>query len=53
MATFLLCWAVVSVVGTLIALTLINSGKRNSRKAEAELNKVSHDTQIASGQINS
>ena len=53
MATFLLCWAVVSVVGTLIALSLINSGKRNSRRAEAELNKVSHDTQAVAGHINS
>ena len=49
MATFLLCWAVVSVVGTLIALSLINSGKRNSRRAEAALNKVSQDAQDVAG----
>ncbi len=47
MATFLLCWAVVSVLGTVMALTLINSGKRNSRRVEAELEGKSQESQPA------
>lgn len=44
MATFLLCWAVVSVIGTFIALTLINSGKRKNRRIEAALQNARGDS---------
>ncbi|MEA9996740.1 hypothetical protein QN382_23205 [Pseudomonas sp. 10B1] len=36
MLNFFLWWGIVSVIGTFIALSLIQSGKRNSRKADAD-----------------
>lgn len=36
MLNFFLWWGIVSVIGTFIALSLIQSGKRNSRKADAQ-----------------
>jgi hypothetical protein len=45
MATFLLCWALVSVVGTLIALSMIRSGKRHNRRAEDQRQNLSEEAQ--------
>lgn len=46
MATFLLCWAAVSVVGTFIAVSLIRAGKRNSRAVENERQIADRDAQV-------
>jgi hypothetical protein len=48
MATFLMCWALVSVVGTLIALSMIRSGKRHNRRAEDQRQNLSEEAQTPS-----
>jgi hypothetical protein len=45
MVTFFLCWAAMSVVGTFIALSLVWSGKRNSRNAGASSQQSNNETQ--------
>lgn len=45
MVTFFLCWAAMSVVGTFIALSLIWSGKRNSRNAGMRSQQSNNETQ--------
>jgi hypothetical protein len=37
MVIFFLCWGFISLLGTLFALGLIWSGKRNSREADTDL----------------
>jgi hypothetical protein len=46
--TFLLGWCVLSVIGTLIALSLIRTGKR--RQPEAD-HPVPHDTAVTSAAV--
>lgn len=47
MVTFFLCWGFISLLGTLFALGLIWSGKRNSREADTDLPQSSRKTQPA------
>ena len=44
MITFLLGWCVLSVIGTLIALSMIRTGKRRQPEADST---TAHDTPIA------
>jgi hypothetical protein len=44
MLTFFLCWGAASVVGTLIALSLIWSGKRTSQKTSELSSRTAPDS---------
>ncbi len=48
MLTFFLCWGAASVVGTLIALSLIWSGKRASQETSELSSRTAPDAASAS-----
>jgi hypothetical protein len=47
MVTFFIGWGVISLIGTLFALSLIRSGKRNTRERATDLPPASSEAQPA------